>query len=60
MRKAAAAAGLTGGTSGGGNTNTGGGGGVGGGQSIGHTKAGTTTIKLGSIMANSVSRTVTG
>lgn len=54
MRKAAAAAGLTGGTTGGANTNTGGG------QSIGHTRAGPVTVRLGSVQANSVSRTVTG
>ena len=54
MRKAAAAAGLAGGGTGGANTNTGGN------QSIGHTKAGTMTVKLGNVMAGSVSRTVTG
>ena len=54
MKKAAAVAGLAGGGTGGANTNTGGG------QSIGQTKAGTMTVKLGSVMGGSVSRTVTG
>ena len=55
MRKAAAAAaGLTGGGTGGGNTNTGGG------QSQGHTKGGNPSVKINYIMADGLSRTVTG